>query len=85
MATLKNEATRSQIKWLREQLEAGKSVTIKEARVIGCERLASRVFDLKYKGIPVKCQMEAVIKKNGTKTRIARYFLEKEYLETLNQ
>lgn len=49
------------------------SITQRQASRIGCDRLASRICDMRKDGITVAVEMVAVKKKNGKRTRIARY------------
>jgi EAL domain-containing protein (putative c-di-GMP-specific phosphodiesterase class I) len=51
------------------------SITTLEAFGIGVARLASRVFDLRTKGIPIKREMVDVLNRKGEKCRVARYWL----------
>lgn len=51
------------------------SITTLQAFGIGVARLASRVFDLKAKGIPIKREMVEVENRKGEKCRVARYWL----------
>ena len=51
------------------------SITTLEAFGIGVARLASRVFDLRTKGIPIKSEMVDVLNRKGEKCRVARYWL----------
>lgn len=49
------------------------SITQRQASRIGCDRLASRICELRKFGIPVDVEMVSVKKANGKCTRIARY------------
>jgi hypothetical protein len=51
------------------------SITTLEAFGIGVARLASRVYDLRTKGIPIKREMVDVLNRKGEKCRVARYWL----------
>lgn len=51
------------------------SITTLQAFGIGVTRLASRVFDLKTKGIPIRREMVEVENRKGEKCRVARYWL----------
>ena len=51
------------------------SITTLQAFGIGVARLASRVFDLKTKGVPIQREMVEVENRKGEKCRVARYWL----------
>ena len=51
------------------------SITTLQAFGIGVARLASRVFDLKAKGVPIQKEMIEVENRKGEKCRVARYWL----------
>lgn len=51
------------------------SITTLQAFGIGVARLASRVFDLRTKGVPIKREMISVENRKGEKCRVARYWL----------
>lgn len=51
------------------------SITTLQAFGIGVARLASRVFDLKCKGVPIQREMIEVENRKGDKCRVARYWL----------
>ena len=51
------------------------SITTLQAFGIGVARLASRVFDLKTKGVPIQREMIEVENRKGEKCRVARYWL----------
>lgn len=50
-------------------------MTQKDAIGMGCYRLGARVFDLRAKGYDIERVMMDVIKANGEKTKVARYYL----------
>lgn len=54
------------------------SITTMQAFSIGCARLASRVFDLKTKGVPLKKEMISVLNRKGEPCRVARYWISAE-------
>ena len=56
-------------------IKAHGSITTLQAFGIGVARLASRVFDLRAKGIPIQSEMVAVENRKGEKCRVARYWL----------
>lgn len=51
------------------------SITTLQAFGIGVARLASRVFDMKEKGIPIQGEMVTVENRKGEKCRVKRYWL----------
>ena len=51
------------------------SITTLQAFGIGVARLASRVFDLRTKGVPIKREMVEVENRKGETCRVARYWL----------
>ena len=51
------------------------SITTLQAFGIGVARLASRVFDLRTKGVPIKREMISVENRKGEMCRVARYWL----------
>ena len=51
------------------------SITTLQAFGIGVARLASRVFDLRAKGVPIKSELVEVENRKGEKCRVARYWL----------
>ena len=57
-------------------LQNGGTITNTEAvEKLGIARLASRVFDLKKRGIPVTYRWEEGLNRRGDKCRYKRYFL----------
>ena len=51
------------------------SITTLQAFGIGVARLASRVFDLRAKGVPIRREMIETLNRKGEKCRVARYWL----------
>lgn len=51
------------------------SITALDAFSIGIARLASRIFDLRNKGVPVRREMVSVVNRKGEKCRVARYWI----------
>lgn len=51
------------------------SITTLQAFGIGVARLASRIFDLRTKGVPIKSEMVTVQNRKGENCRVARYWL----------
>ena len=51
------------------------SITTLQAFGIGVARLASRIFDLRTKGVPIKREMVEVLNRKGEKCRVARYWI----------
>ena len=57
--------------------EAG-GITQRDAFYFGCQRLASRIHDLKKQGYNIKSEMVEVTCADGTKTYVAKYSLMEE-------
>jgi hypothetical protein len=69
------ESSQSQCKMIAAWLMQGKSITFPEAlNMFGCARLASRINDLKNRGMNIDREM---IVTPYTNKRVARYFLVK--------
>ena len=51
------------------------SITTLQAFGIGVARLASRIFDLRTKGVPIQREMVEVLNRKGEKCRVARYWI----------
>lgn len=69
------ESSQSQCKMIARWLNKGKSITSMEAlNLWGCARLASRINDLKNRGMNIDKEM---IVTPNTNKRVARYFLVK--------
>ena len=69
------ESSQSQCKMIAAWLMQGKSITSMEAlNLWGCARLASRINDLKNRGMNIDKEM---IVTPNTNKRVARYFLVK--------
>lgn len=50
--------TESQKNKIRQHLESGKSITpIDALNLFGCFRLATRIYELKEEGLPIKTKM----------------------------
>ena len=58
-----------------DYIKAHGSITTLQAFSIGVARLASRVFDLRTKGVPIKSEMVTVENRKGEKCRVSRYWL----------
>ena len=72
-----NKATQCEriIKWMQEHGE----VTQRDAFLfLGCQRLASRIHDLKRQGHQIKTETREVTNSDGSKTHIAVYSLQEE-------
>jgi hypothetical protein len=77
--TLKNEATGSQVRMILAYLRQGKTITQEEAKALyGCARLASRINDIKNKGIEVKRRMQPGLNRYGKTVKYAVYWIEPE-------
>lgn len=51
------------------------SITTLDAFGFGCTRLASRVCEMKERGIDIRREMVTVFNRDGEKCRVARYFI----------
>lgn len=51
------------------------SITTLQAFSIGIARLASRIYDLRAKGIPIKSERVEVVNRKGEKCHVSRYWL----------
>lgn len=58
-----------------DYMKAHGSITTLQAFGIGVARLASRVYDLRAKGVNVKREMITVLNCKGEACRVARYWL----------
>lgn len=68
------ESSRSQCKQIAEWLRSGRSITWPESmELCGCQRLASRINDLKNQGMVINS--ERIVLPNGK--RVAKYTLVK--------
>jgi len=66
------ESSRSQCKMILDWLEAGNTITSLEAlRMFGCMRLASRICDLRDRGIAIKTEKIQV----SSRKYVTRYSL----------
>lgn len=67
----------SQTRYILAYLQSDKSITAIEAlNIFGCARCASRINEIRYDlHIPIKRDWKVIIKKDGTKTRVAEYLL----------
>ena len=64
----------TQAEMVLEYMEEFGSITALDAiRDLGVYRLASRISDLKKKGVPIESKMERVPNRYGKKSNIARY------------
>lgn len=71
------QSSQSQCKMIAAWLMQGKSITSMEAlNLFGCARLASRINDLKNRGMNIDKEM---IVTPYTNKRVARYFLVKPF------
>ena len=69
----------SQNERILEHIQKFGSITQIEAmNQLGVMRLASRISDMRRKGIPIASKSESVANRFGEKCRIKRYFLLKE-------
>lgn len=76
MGTLNNATTATQISEILAHLESGKGVCQSDAyKRFGCQRLASRIFDLKKKGYDVWFEWEHGENRHGRRVDYKRYYL----------
>jgi len=69
----------TQTEELHEYLKSHEGITQLDAlRNLGIMRLASRISDLRKRGVGIKKEMITVRAKNGRKASVARYSLEEE-------
>ena len=69
----------TQTEELHEYLKSHEGITQLDAlRNLGIMRLASRISDLRKRGVGIKMEMVTVRAKNGRKASVARYSLEEE-------
>lgn len=69
------KSSQSQCKMIARWLNKGKTITSMEAlNMFGCARLASRINDLKNRGMNIDKEMIVTL---NTNKRVARYFLVK--------
>ena len=69
------KSSQSQCKMIARWLNKGKTITSMEAlHMFGCARLASRINDLKNRGMNIDKEMIVTL---NTNKRVARYFLVK--------
>lgn len=60
-----------------EWLKSGEPITQFEAlKDIGCMRLASRISDMRKKGIDIKDRNKTVTNRYGEKTTVSEYYME---------
>lgn len=57
--------------------EAG-GITQRDAFFLGCQRLASRIHDLKKAGYGISSEMIKVVNRDGSETYVACYKIESE-------
>lgn len=73
--------TLSQLEWVRQQLEAGRTLTPFDAlNDYGIMRLGARVWDLVEEGVAVKSRMVERTNRWGHTVRVAEYWLEQPCL-----
>ena len=64
---------------IHEYLKTGAVITAKDARqLFRCERLASRINDLKRRGVDISRNIVQYKDEEGTTVRYAEYFLTRE-------
>ena len=67
----------SQIDRILAVLESGGTLTALDAlEDFGCSRLASRITDLKRRGVPVASRMVQRLNRYGRLCRVAEYYME---------
>jgi len=60
-----------------EYMELNGVITQRDAIWLGCYRLAAQIFELKRKGYNIATEMREVRNKDGSKSRIAAYWLDR--------
>ena len=60
---------------IKMYMEQHGSITQREAFYLGCQRLASRICDMRRKGVVINRKMVEVVNADGSKTLVARYSL----------
>lgn len=66
----------NQGKEIIDYIKAHGSITQAEAFMyLGIGRLSARIYDLVDSGYPIKRDMVTVTKKDGSKARVARYYM----------
>jgi hypothetical protein len=65
----------TQIQEILTHIKKHGSITTLEAFRLGITRLASRVFEMKERGIDIRREMVTVLNRNGENCRVARYFI----------
>lgn len=69
----------SQCTKIHEYLKTGAAITAKDARrLFRCERLASRISDLKRRGVNISRNIVQYKDEEGATIRYAEYFLTRE-------
>ena len=69
----------SQCNKIHEYLKSGAIITAKDARLLfKCERLASRINDLKRRGVNISRNIVQYKDEEGATIRYAEYFLTRE-------
>ena len=69
----------SQCTKIHEYLKTGAALTAKDARkLFRCERLASRISDLKRRGVDISRNIVQYKDEEGVTVRYAEYFLARE-------
>lgn len=58
-----------------EYMELNGVITQRDAIWLGCYRLAAQIFELKKKGYNIETEMRTVNNKDGTTSRIAAYWM----------
>ena len=77
-----SERTMTQKSQVREWLLQGKHLTPLDAlRRFGSLRLSAIIFELREEGLPIETERLQL----SPRKRVAKYYLPKDYLETLNQ
>ena len=66
---------KSQCERIVEYMRRNGEITQRDAFYLGCQRLASRIHDLKEQGVGIKTEMIEVKNVDGTKSHVARYSL----------
>lgn len=65
----------TQVEKITKYMEDHGSITQREAFYLGCQRLASRIHDMKRSGTAIETKMKKVRNADGTETYVAEYSL----------
>lgn len=63
---------------LQYLFDFGSITSLEAMRDLGVMRLASRICDLRHKGIPIQKRTESTVNRYGERCVIVRYFIKQE-------